>query len=123
MTYQYAKVLHRRKMIPILPDTWKRDEMATYEWWYGFKGRFPQLSIRVTENISTSRAEAFNKQRISSFFVEAASVLASAGVTYSPHLIYNCDETGITSVPNTSQRVVALKGQRNVEQVQVGEFM
>lgn len=119
--YHFAKVLLRRKMIAKLPDTWTRDGMASYEWWYGYKGRFPQLSIRVAENLSNARAEAFNKERITSFCRDATEVLNSAGVSSSPNLIYNCDETGLSTVPNKSRKVVAEKGKRTVQQIQVGE--
>jgi hypothetical protein len=119
--YHFAKVLHRRKMLETLPETWTRDKTASYEWWYSYKERFPQLALRVAENLSSSRAEAFNKHRVTSFYEEASQVLNNAGVSSSPHLIYNCDETGLSSVPNKSRKVLAEKGKRIIQQIQTGE--
>ena len=38
-----------------------------------------------------------------------------------PRNIYNIDETGLTNVPSTTQRVIAQKGSKNVATIQVGE--
>ena len=63
----------------------------------------------MAENISSSRAELFNKDRIESFYEQAKSVLDKLNIDSYLQLFYNCDETGLSSVPNNSQRVIANK--------------
>jgi hypothetical protein len=120
-TYLFAKHLYRQKKIASFPHAWKAEKKASYDWWYGFQKRFPKLSIRVAENLSVGRAEAFNKERIDAFFNEAYKVLVDNDVLTFPNLIYNCDETGLSSVPNTSLKVLAEKGTKCVQKIQVGE--
>ena len=75
----------------------------------------------MAENISFSRAESFNKDRIESFYEQAKSVLDKLNIDSYPQLFYNCDEMGLSSVPNNSQRVIANKGAKLVQRVHVLE--
>jgi hypothetical protein len=120
VAYHYVKVLHRRKLCE-LPETWKAGRMASLDWLDGFRKRNNDLSLRIAENISTSRAEAFNEERINTFFVEVCSLFNKLQLNDYPHLVYNCDETGLTSVPNKGKKVIAKKGTRTVQRIQTGE--
>ena len=42
-------------------------------------------------------------------------------MNHKPGFVYNCDETGLSSVPNTTKRVLAEKGERAVQNVTCGE--
>jgi hypothetical protein len=119
--YLYSKQLYRRKQLNTIPCSWHEDKRATYEWYYGFKKRFPTLSLRVAENLSAARAEAFNSQRVNTFYLDSLTLLKETGLQDFPNLIYNCDETGLPSVPNSGSKVLAKKGTRCVQKIQAGE--
>lgn len=69
-----------------------------------------------------ARAEAFNKFQIEQFFKDVTERAAELQIFESyPNLIYNCDETGLSTVPNSSKKVLALKGTRVVQKIGVGE--
>jgi hypothetical protein len=120
VAFLYAKKLCRqKKLIKSIPLTWTTK--ASYEWWYGFRNRHPELALRVAENISVSRAEGFNKERISAFYTELVPIYDRLGFHHLPQLIYNCDETGLPSVPNVGKRVLAAKGSKAVYKIQVAE--
>ena len=92
--------------------------MAGKDWSYGFRVRHPQISLRKPEGLSSSRAEAFNEERIENYFEALTEII---GENFDPRLIFNADETGLSSVPNTTGKVLAQKGVRAVSCVEVGE--
>ena len=55
------------------------------------------------------------------FFAVFENVLVKVGATDKPALIYNCDETGLSTVPAKGRKVLAQKGQKQVSQLQVGK--
>lgn len=122
LAFLYCKKLLRRKQILKIPKTWFQQKKASYDWWYGFKERHPRIAVRVAENLSAARAEAFNPDRVSAFYNSTVDVTANLGI-YDEHpgLVYNCDETGLSSVPNSNRKVIAMKGSRVVQKITVGE--
>lgn len=121
LAYVYAKTLRRRqKLNKTYPATWDNDKKASEDWWLSFKGRHPDVSLRMAQHLSCARAEAFNEVRVHNFFKDLSATYDRCGSVF-PDLIYNCDETGLSSVPNSSKRVVARKGQKTVQKVSVGE--
>ena len=95
--------------------------MASLDWFYGFRKRHDNLSLRIAENISTGRAEAFNESRITKFYEETMAVVTQLGLAGFPQLLYNCDETGLSSVPNRGKKVLAEKGAKLVQRLQSAE--
>lgn len=118
LAFHYAKKLFRRKQIQQFP---KWQTTASLDWWDGFRNRHTDLSTRIAENISTSRAEAFNEQRVNTFFEDVRKVIEDLQIEGYPQLHYNCDETGLSSVPNSSKRVIAKKGAKIVQKIQSAE--
>ena len=57
IAYHYVKVLHRQKQCAAVPESWKKNSIASIEWWYGFSKGHADMTLRVAENISTVRAE------------------------------------------------------------------
>nr|XP_047135287.1 MFS-type transporter clz9-like [Hydra vulgaris] len=80
-----------------------------------------QLTLRIPEGLSRARAEAFNENRVQTFFNDLQPFYEQLDIKNYPNLIYNCDETGLSSVPNVSVKVIALKGSHEVQKLTIGE--
>jgi hypothetical protein len=84
--------------------------MASLDWCSGFRIRHQTLTLPVA-GLSASRAEVFNEARIQHYFEELKVLFGY------PTLLYNCDETGMSSVPNSTTKVLAKKGARSVQKL------
>ena len=99
----------------------KENQMAGKDWWSGFKNRHSAvLSVRKPEALSLSRAMCMNPVAINSYFDILGSEMKRLDVTNRPGCIYNCDESGLSLVPET-QKIVAAKGSSSVYQVTSAE--
>ena len=94
--------------------------MASLDWWDSFRKRHIDIAFRSAENISSSRAAAFNQKRIDAFFNDLQRRLTELSLDTSPHLIYNVEETGLSSVPSKGSKVIAPKGCKIVYEFNVG---
>lgn len=90
-TYQFA-VANNKKM----PENWKNNESASYDWLRGFMKRHPALSLRTPQATSLSRGTAFNQTTVEEFFNNVRAAFGKHA--YGPEAIFNIDETGITTV-------------------------
>eukprot|EP00116_Pleurobrachia_bachei_P003013 sb/3463275/ len=79
---------------------------------YGFLRRYPEISARKPESTSLARSRSFNKGNVAQFFEVYQKVLTKTD--YSPHRIFNCDEKGISTVPNQPPRILGKKGKKQV---------
>ncbi|XP_023311994.1 uncharacterized protein LOC111692299 [Anoplophora glabripennis] len=113
LAYKYAKALNLN-----IPNKWDEEEKAGREWLFGFLRRNPNLSLRTPEATSLSRSTSFNKHNIGQFFDNVQNVYER--FTISAADIWNCDETGLTTV-HKPQKVLAKKGLKQVGQVTSGE--
>lgn len=104
--YEYAKALKLK-----VPNEWNNREAAGKDWLAGFIERNPDLSIRQPEATSLSRSTAFNKHNIQTFFQKLTNLRAR--YQFPSANIYNCDETGCTTV-HKPPKVLARKGQKQV---------
>ena len=43
-----------------IPDVWRKEGMATRDWYYGYMDRHPKLALKAPEGMSIARAMAFN---------------------------------------------------------------
>ena len=122
LAYNYAVVLNRcKKLVNQIPRNWYDTKKAGKDWWLGFRANNPDLAVRIAENVSASRAEAFNFERVSSFFDQCRIIFDELDVHFYPQNVYNCDETGLTTVTTTSTKVVTRKGAKNVVRIQAAE--
>ena len=105
-----------------IPHTFDKElKAAGLDWWSGFRlCHRTMLSIRKPEALSLARAAAMNKPAITKYFDILEREMQRLGITNKPSCIYNCDESGLSLVPDTC-RVVARKGKRNVYQVTSAE--
>jgi hypothetical protein len=90
----------------------KESQLAGEHWLKGFRDRHPNISLRTPEATSAARARAFNKNNVNKFF----SLLDECfrRFPYSPHRVFNVDETGLTTVQSKSSKVFAAKGRKQV---------
>lgn len=86
--------------------------MAGRDWLVGFLKRNPQLAIRKPESTSAARAAGFNKVNVSNYFQLLGKLYDDN--KYTGNRIYNCDETGISIVPKSRCKIIALKGRKQV---------
>lgn len=89
-----------------------KDGMAGKDWYQGFIKRHPQLTLRVPEQTSAARAGAFNKENVAKFFSLLQNLQHQHN--FRPSRIFNVDETGISTVPNKSSKIIGLKGKKRV---------
>ena len=109
LAYQYAKQNAIR-----VPPTWDAREEAGEDWFSVFMKRQPSLSLRLPEATSLARMTAFNRHTVGVFFDKLEEVMKRH--SFRPHQIFNLDETGVTTVPQT-EKVIGQKGRKQVGQV------
>ena len=93
-------------------------KMAGEDWMQQFFHRHSDLSIRVPEGTSLSRAVGFNMPKVNEFFDVFADLLKSH--TFAPSRVWNMDETGVSTV-QCPTKIVATKGIRTVGKMTSGE--
>ena len=105
-----------------IPHTFDKERKAAgLDWWSGFRLRHrSMLSIRKPEALSLARAAAMNRPAVTKYFKLLEREMQCLGITNKPSCIYNCDESGLSLVPDTC-KVVARKGKKNVYQVTSAE--
>ncbi|XP_068205548.1 uncharacterized protein [Palaemon carinicauda] len=99
---------------PCIPDGWKREGMATRDWYYGYMFRHPRLALKAPEGMSLSRAMAFNRVNVEVFF--KAYVEAVERHSFMPARIFNLDESGLSTVMKPC-KVVCERGRPVASQV------
>ena len=101
-----------------VPDSWLINKQAGEDWFSNFMKRNPDLSIRSPEPTSLSRATSFNRANVQTFFEKLGRVIDRDSIE--PGDIWNCDETGITTVQRP-RNVVAPKGVKQIGQLTSAE--
>lgn len=96
-----------------IPHSFNKEERkAGKDWVHAFLRRNPELSLRLPEKTSAARASAFNEVNVNKFFDLLEHLFETH--RYNPDNIYNCDETGITTVPNRPSKIISAKGKKQV---------
>ncbi|KAJ0171514.1 hypothetical protein K1T71_013064 [Dendrolimus kikuchii] len=113
LTFEYASSNSKH-----IPNNWSRNNAAGKDWFRGFLLRNPEISLRTPEATSLSRATSFNKKNVGDFFENLK--LVRERYKFEPQNIYNCDETGCTTVQNCP-KVLACKKSKQVGQVTSAE--
>ena len=84
----------------------------------GFLKRNPDLSLRKPQGVALNRVYGLNRTAVRTYFSNLEKLLTEHN--FQRHRIYNCDESGITSV-HKPVKVVAKKGKHCVSSVTSGE--
>lgn len=80
-----------------LPNSFcKETQLAGIDWLKGFRKRHPEIALRTPEKTSVARARCFNKPTVGKFYQMMKQVHSEG--KFSPHRIFNVDETAITTV-------------------------
>lgn len=95
------------------------NQKAGLDWLKGFLKRHPDLSLRSPEPTSAARAMGFNQVAVGKFFDLLTSLTDK--FKFRPTRIYNVDETGLTTVPKSHSKVIAMRGRRQVGTLASGE--
>lgn len=93
------------------PTNWTKKQMTGKDWMYQFFQRHPQFSLRSPEPTSLARMTSFNKHNVGLFYDNLQSVIEKYAFT--ADRIYNCDETGVTTVQKPTRKI-AEKGVKRV---------
>ena len=82
------------------------------KWWINFKQRHPQITLRRTDQLESSRAEALNPLIVREYFALLGKTLEENGLMNKPRQLYNCDETFLP-LDGTREKAVTHKGTKN----------
>lgn len=74
--------------------------------------RHQELSLRTAESTSLQRAAGFNKAQVDRFFDKLFSLIEK--YKFSPSSIFNADETGVSVLHSNEQKVMSVKGKKQV---------
>ncbi|XP_072400399.1 uncharacterized protein [Diabrotica undecimpunctata] len=86
--------------------------MAGEDWLSAFLKRHDVLSLRTPEATSASRAMGFNKISVNRFFELLTTTIEKYQIT--ADRLFNVDETGITTVVKSLNKIIATKGKKQV---------
>lgn len=103
----------------ILNNFNKEKRMAGKGWFYNFMKRHPELSVRQPENTSLNRIKGFNRKNVYGFFDLLEKIIDENSLA--PTNIFNVDESGFSTVQKKVQKIVGLKGKKQVGAATSGE--
>lgn len=109
LVFQYAEL----NKIPNRFD--KATKMAGRDWVGEFLKRHERLRLRQSIPTSLARAIGFNKVQVDRFFGNLKELYET--YNFNPNRIFNMDETGMSTVPKKTPRVVSVKGKKVVGKV------
>ncbi|XP_062596590.1 uncharacterized protein LOC134258049 [Saccostrea cucullata] len=89
------------------------NKQPTKHWWYGFKSRHPEISLRKPEKLGTVRARMLNGVVVQRYFNDLGKIIENLNLQNAPKKIWNADETG-KQLEHSPVNVVARKGTKNV---------
>lgn len=87
-------------------------KMAGKKWFYAFRRRNTEITLRAPESTSFARATGFNKPAVGKFYTLLDTLIQKHGLDGSR--IYNCDESGMKTVQQQHAKVLAKTGKRQV---------
>ena len=89
--------------------------IAGDDWFHGFMARNPTISLRKPESTSLARVMGFRRSEVNRFFDNLKQVYEKE--KFEPTRIYNVDETGMTTVQQQKQKIIAPTGKKQVGKI------
>lgn len=108
LAYEYATANNINHTFP------QETKMAGKDWASSFMKRY-NLSLRTASKTSVARAMGFNKLQIDRYFDNLK--LTMEKYKFPASRIFNMDESGLSTVPNKTPKVVSKKGQKLVGKI------
>ena len=87
--------------------------MPGRDWYYGFRRRHTQLTVRKPEKVNNSRRRLVNKIVVENYFKDLISSLEKLNLSDQPHKIWNMDEKNLRLEHKPSE-VLAKRDRRGV---------
>ena len=94
-------------------------KMAGKTWYRKFMLRHPEISLRQPEATSVARASGFNNEAVGRYFTLLEKIIDEHKLT--AMRIYNMDESGISVVQKSCQKVICLKGKHQIGSISSSE--
>ena len=94
-------------------------KMAGKTWYRKFMLRHPEISLRQPEATSVARASGFNNEAVGRYFTLLEKIIDEHKLT--AMRIYNMDESGISVVQKSCQKVIGLKGKHQIGSISSAE--
>ncbi|XP_045462177.1 uncharacterized protein LOC123672207 [Harmonia axyridis] len=94
-------------------------QIAGKKWYYSFMNRHKDISLREPQATSLARAQGFSRENVKEFLEILKKAIDENKMDATT--IYNIDETGVSTVQNKCQKVIAEKGKRAVGSISSGE--
>ena len=91
----------------------------TLRWWKGFRNRHPELRLRKPESIDRGRVANATEEIIGDYFETLKKNLEDNGLQDKPHLVFNCDEAGI-SLNKSTQKFIVLGRNKHCQNIAQG---
>ncbi len=105
LVYQYA-------MMNNIPNTFNEEsKLAGRDFVKSFLKRH-KLSLRMPMKTSMARMMGFNKSQVDLFFANLTTLLEKHN--FQPRQMYNMDESGFSTVPNYTKKVISSMGKKLV---------
>lgn len=104
LVFQYATIND-------IPNRFNKDlQMAGRDWVEGFLKRHKTICLRQSVATSLARAIGFNKVQVDRFYKNLKELYAK--FDFDATRIYNMDETGMSTVPKKTPRVISTRGKK-----------
>ncbi|KAJ2953466.1 hypothetical protein O0L34_g1061 [Tuta absoluta] len=88
-------------------------------WFKKFRSRHPELVLRTPEPTSIARVKGFNRVAVDRFYTLLEEVIEKYNIV--PEMIFNVDETGVTTTSNRPPKVLSTYGKKQVGVVSSNE--
>ena len=125
--FECSKMGHgktRGEVLKIMEATMKKkgtklDGFMSQGWWWSFRKRWPEVSLRKGDSFSLAREKMTTVEVFNDYFNLLEETLDKYNLRDKPSQIYNCDESGMP-LEHKLPRVISAKGTKKIRQINFG---